>query len=207
VPGERFRHSKISQTPLHEGKPCVLKKEEREDNCTLKPCPVDCSYGEWSNWICHATCENRFGNQSRSRPTTQPMHGGRNCTDVNSTEWKNCTADEYECTLEAVKDLKPPFLLVGICSGVALLALVLFIGIWDGSHASTWCRSLQRRQAYSDCSHTSRSVSVARSRSTVGSRSSVRSKNSGQSRNSLGSRTSVTSALSRTSAKSVNIEP
>ena len=52
-----------------------------------------------------------------------------------------CEYDGGSATIIGNCQVDAPFLIVGVCSGTAFLALIVCIGCWNGEHASTcWTR-------------------------------------------------------------------
>jgi len=64
------------------GQPCdggALKTEY----CNEQPCPIDCSWGEWSHYsICSKTCGG--GTMERAREKVAELHGGKPCNGLSS---------------------------------------------------------------------------------------------------------------------------
>eukprot|EP00933_Yihiella_yeosuensis_P079176 TRINITY_DN9143_c0_g3_i1.p1 TRINITY_DN9143_c0_g3~~TRINITY_DN9143_c0_g3_i1.p1 ORF type:complete len:906 (-),score=162.43 TRINITY_DN9143_c0_g3_i1:130-2847(-) len=60
------------------GRPCTGGSSQ-EDNCQMGPCPINCAWGNWSDWSeCTASCGG--GSQGRYRSIiAQAKHGGNAC--------------------------------------------------------------------------------------------------------------------------------
>eukprot|EP00746_Dinoflagellata_sp_MGD_P126039 gnl/MRDRNA2_/MRDRNA2_60966_c0_seq1.p1 gnl/MRDRNA2_/MRDRNA2_60966_c0~~gnl/MRDRNA2_/MRDRNA2_60966_c0_seq1.p1 ORF type:complete len:1834 (+),score=388.57 gnl/MRDRNA2_/MRDRNA2_60966_c0_seq1:203-5503(+) len=70
----------VDVAPEHGGEACD-PVQERQLDCNMHACPIDCEVSDWSEWgDCSVSCSN--GEKPRSRAITiQPEHGGKACPD------------------------------------------------------------------------------------------------------------------------------
>ncbi|CAE7923300.1 HMCN1 [Symbiodinium necroappetens] len=75
--GNRTASRTLITPPQWGGQPCdggIFKTEY----CNEQPCPVDCSWGEWSNYaLCSKTCGG--GQMERTRESNPELYGGKPC--------------------------------------------------------------------------------------------------------------------------------
>jgi len=65
--------------PAHGGKDCFGKGEMTKD-CSIWPCPVNGTWGEWSKYgACSNTCDGGQKKRSRSCDNPAPANGGKDC--------------------------------------------------------------------------------------------------------------------------------
>lgn len=89
--GKRIRTRAILKPPKNGGQACPAT-EEIDDACNADiPCPIDCTYAQWSEWSpCSVSCG--VGRRSRSREITREARfGGKPCDDLDDTI--DCMAD------------------------------------------------------------------------------------------------------------------
>ena len=77
-PGTQTRTRTVVTKPQYEGKACPPQLTETS-GCIVKPCPIDCVVGKWSNLgTCSKSCGG--GQQLRTRTVvTKPKYGGKAC--------------------------------------------------------------------------------------------------------------------------------
>ncbi|XP_048584552.1 SCO-spondin isoform X3 [Nematostella vectensis] len=70
--------------PLHGGNNCTnLGPNNQTIKCDLPACPVNGDYSPWSNWTkCSVTCGNGTKTRLRNCTNPEPLHGGKNCTNL-----------------------------------------------------------------------------------------------------------------------------
>ena len=91
--------TRLNGTPRFGGKPCQAPATE------TRPCPINCRFGEWSEW---STCSNTCGEgvQTRNRKEeTIAAHGGKECRDEEKLQTKKCNVWSKACCR---KDIVPP---------------------------------------------------------------------------------------------------
>ncbi|CAK9026820.1 Hemicentin-1 (Fibulin-6) (FIBL-6) [Durusdinium trenchii] len=68
-------------------------------DCNTQPCPVDCSYGDWTNWTsCEPFC---LGRQTRSREVlAEAANGGQACAKEDLQEENACMNECRDCQWE-----------------------------------------------------------------------------------------------------------
>ncbi|XP_074654579.1 SCO-spondin-like [Tubulanus polymorphus] len=81
--------------PFYGGKPCKQKMKDSL-NCTIKPCPVNGEFSQWSSWgSCNETCGGGF--RFRNRSCDGPYFGGIACqglfVDEKQCNTHNCPVD------------------------------------------------------------------------------------------------------------------
>jgi len=90
--GFQYRSRITIQEATNGGVSCGTLQQDQF--CNEQPCPVDCSYGEWSEYSdCSSSCGR--GQKSRTRSTTAPLHGGKACDAA--YELKEC--DNGQCPI------------------------------------------------------------------------------------------------------------
>jgi hypothetical protein len=94
--GSQERTRSITQNPTKGGQSCPDLKQTQ--NCTLKPCPIDCQVSDWGDWTCESDCRKR-----RYRNiTVHPDRGGMKCPTLQ--EEKACDPGECDCQFSSFID-------------------------------------------------------------------------------------------------------
>eukprot|EP00928_Gymnodinium_smaydae_P034699 TRINITY_DN24534_c0_g1_i3.p1 TRINITY_DN24534_c0_g1~~TRINITY_DN24534_c0_g1_i3.p1 ORF type:complete len:1370 (-),score=167.07 TRINITY_DN24534_c0_g1_i3:96-4205(-) len=96
--GFRRRVRALEEDGDYGGEKCNLNLTSEFDNCNAMPCPQDCQYAEWMDWLpCTATC----GGGMRTRykiPAKEEMHGGASCNKSGQVGTEAC--NEHGCELD-----------------------------------------------------------------------------------------------------------
>lgn len=97
-PGKKVKTRTITQQALHGGTSCPSNLTQEED-CQIKPCPIDCEMKNWSSYSeCSKTCGS--GKTTRRRTVkTRPQYGGRICAAEEETYECNTNPCPIDCVL------------------------------------------------------------------------------------------------------------
>merc|ERR1719369_1422641 len=79
----------LRRRSVHQEQGCCEGTTEDEEHCHQEPCPIDCKWGEWSNW---SECDAEYGdgNKHSHRMHLVPaMFGGQEC-EGDSDQTKAC---------------------------------------------------------------------------------------------------------------------
>jgi len=95
--GKKTRVRTVLLQPTAHGHPCDGGLDDSTD-CQDAPCPIDCSWGDWSSWSdCTVTCNN--GTKSRIRNSRGPEWGGKICPGdpIEKMNCSNPTTCQVDC--------------------------------------------------------------------------------------------------------------
>ncbi|CAB4026763.1 Hypothetical predicted protein, partial [Paramuricea clavata] len=93
---EQRTRSCTNPKPQHGGMGCELLGPSLEmKNCTLKECPVNGEYSDWTYWTpCSVTCGGGIRTRYRNCTSPSPAFGGKDCADLGvETETLPCSPD------------------------------------------------------------------------------------------------------------------
>ena len=84
-PGTKTRSRTCTNPePQYGGEDCKESLEDEAD-CQIKPCPIDCKVGQWSDFAaCTKSCGT--GSKTRTRVNVPPQHGGKACPAASDTK-------------------------------------------------------------------------------------------------------------------------
>ncbi|XP_060071028.1 hemicentin-1-like [Ylistrum balloti] len=87
--------------PQNDGKYCTDPSTSNgEATCNETPCPIDGSWGTWSNWgTCSLSCGSGIKTRSRICNNPAPQNDGKYCTDP-STSNGEATCNETPCPID-----------------------------------------------------------------------------------------------------------
>ena len=88
--------------PANGGADCVGKRTETH-KCSIKPCPVDGVFGNWSNYsTCTVSCGEGVQYRERKCDSPPPKHGGKDC-DGPTRESRTCKESDCPGSLTTFK--------------------------------------------------------------------------------------------------------